>query len=122
MIKSFLSVSAVSALATAFGPLVQIAPLDGWLAAALFGAACGVGLLGLFRHGASLGGVSIVAVIVQDISGLRAGWILLAWDIALFTLAAFVLAPTAILWSALGALMLNLVIALNHRTDWYIVR
>ncbi|WP_136682066.1 YitT family protein [Falsirhodobacter xinxiangensis] len=119
-IKGFLSVSAVSALAEALPAQV---PLDGTTPAAaaiLFGIASGVGLLGLFRHGASLGGISIVAVILQDLLGIRAGWVQLGWDLCLFAVALAVLPWGLVFWSLVGAVVLNLVIAINHRRDWYL--
>jgi len=64
--------------------------------------------------------VSIVAVILQDATGIRAGWIQLGWDACLFAAALFVLDPMQVVWSLAGAVVLNLVIALNHRRDWYL--
>lgn len=87
----------------------------------LFGISAGVGLLGLFRHKGSLGGVSIVAAILQDKFGFRAGWTQLIHDLVLFSIAAFILDLQLVAWSLLGAIVLNFVIALNHRPDWYVV-
>jgi uncharacterized membrane-anchored protein YitT (DUF2179 family) len=87
----------------------------------LFGFLSGSALLALFRHGASLGGVGIVALMLQDRTGLRAGWVQLGFDAVLFALAFLVVPPEdrpAI--SFLGAVVVNLVIAINHRRDRYI--
>jgi uncharacterized membrane-anchored protein YitT (DUF2179 family) len=119
-IKSFLTVTTVSALAEAMPPYVAIAHLEPWVAAALFGVVAGVGLLGLFRHGSSLGGVSIVALIVQDRFGIRAGWVQLGYDACLFMVSLAVMPLHLVLWSLLGAAVLNFVIAMNHRRDWYL--
>lgn len=86
----------------------------------LFGVSAGVGLLGLFRHSGSLGGVSIVALILQDRYGIRAGLTQIVHDLLLFALALAVLPTANVAWSMLGALVLNGVIALNHRRDWYV--
>ena len=120
-IKSLMTVTFVSLMAEALKPLVQITAINPAAAAVLFGVSTGVGLLGLFRHSGSLGGVSIVAVILQDKFGFKAGWTQLIHDLALFTIAAFILPPERVLWSLLGAVILNFVIAFNHRRDWYIV-
>lgn len=119
-VKSFLAVTAVSWLAEALPRWITITQLHPAAAAILFGVIAGVGLLGLFRHGSSLGGVSIVAVILQDATGIRAGWIQLGWDACLFTAALFILPFDRVAWSLLGAAVLNLVIAMNHRRDWYL--
>lgn len=121
-VKSFLAVTAVSAMAEAMAPLVPVTGIHPGAAAVLFGVTTGVGLLGLFRHAASLGGVSIVALIAQDRLGIRAGWVQLGFDVALFAAAATLLPLDRVLWSALGAALLNAIIALNHRRDWYVVQ
>lgn len=118
-IKSFCTVTAVSALAEALPQWITVTDVQSWTAAILFGVAAGFGLLGLFRHKASLGGISIVAVIVQDRFGIRAGWIQLGWDLTLMAVSLAVLPWTAVAWSLAGAVVLNTVIAMNHRRDWY---
>ncbi|MGF1658588.1 MAG: YitT family protein [Rubrimonas sp.] len=117
-----------SALAVALlSSLVAVAP--GWLtleaghpliAAALGGIASGFGLLALFRHGASLGGIGVLGVWLQDRTGFRAGWTQMLVDAVVFGLALLVIEPSAVLWSLCGAVLLNLVIAVNHRRDRYI--
>ncbi|QDC09533.1 YitT family protein [Oceanicola sp. D3] len=120
-LKSLAAVTLLSLMSTALAPLLIIADVHPAAAAVLFGVAAGVGLLGLFRHSSSLGGVSIIALILQDKYGFRAGWTQLIHDILLFSVAALVLPLTAVLWSLLGAVILNFVVAFNHRRDWYVV-
>lgn len=120
-LKSLATVALVSLLAEALKPLLHVDQIHPAAAAVLFGVSAGVGLLGLFRHSGSLGGVSIVALILQDKTGFRAGWTQLIHDLILFTAAVFLLPPDRVLWSLLGALILNAVITFNHRRDWYVV-
>ncbi|MCW1932811.1 YitT family protein [Pararhodobacter zhoushanensis] len=119
--KSLGTVTLVSALAEALKPVLHIDSIHPAAAALLFGISAGVGLLGLFRHSGSLGGVSIVALIVQDRWGFRAGWTQAIHDVILFALALWLLPVDRVMWSLLGALVLNGVIAFNHRRDWYVV-
>lgn len=119
-IKGFLAVAAVSVIADAMPRVLDIAHVEPWAAALLFGVAAGFGLLGLFRHGSSLGGISIVAVIVQDRTGIRAGLVQQGYDACLFLAALFVLPWPLVLWSLVGGVVLNAVIAINHRHDWYL--
>ena len=118
--KTFVAVALMSGLSVLMPTWVQFSSLSAPVGAILFGAISGSALLALFRHGASLGGVGILALILQDKTGFRAGWTQLIFDAALFAVARFLLAPVTILWSALGALVVNLVIAINHRRDRYI--
>lgn len=90
------------------------------LGAVIFGVLAGLGLLGLFRHGGSLGGVGVVALLLQDTTGFKAGYTQLIFDLVLFSAAAFVFPVDVVLLSLLGAVVLNLVIAINHRRDRYI--
>ncbi|MFT3687471.1 YitT family protein [Paenirhodobacter sp.] len=120
-LKSLASVTFVSVLAEAMKPLVHVDSIHPGAAAVLFGVSTGVGLLGLFRHSGSLGGVSIMALILQDKYGFKAGWTQTIHDLALFAVAFWLLPVDKVLWSLLGAVILNMVIAFNHRRDWYIV-
>lgn len=120
-VKSLATVTLVSLLAEALKPLFRIAEIHPAAAAVLFGVSAGVGLLGLFRHAGSLGGVSIVALLLQDRYGIRAGVTQIVHDVTLIAVAAFILPPDRVAWSLVGALVLNLVIAFNHRRDWYVV-
>ena len=120
-VKSIATVTLVSLMAEAIKPLLQIATIHPGAAAVLFGVSAGVGLLGLFRHSGSLGGISIIALILQDRFNFRAGYTQLIHDGVLFLVAFLILPADRVLWSLLGALILNLVIAFNHRRDWYVV-
>ena len=117
--KTFAAI-AILALATDRLPAVlhldRVHPL---YAAAMGGALAGVGLLMLFRHDASLGGVSILALWLQDRFGIRAGMFQLAVDVAILVASFFVVPPATVALSVLGALALNLVLAINHRPGRY---
>ncbi|HWJ85702.1 MAG TPA: YitT family protein [Cellulomonas sp.] len=80
----------------------------------------GVGLLILFRHRASLGGFNIVALILQDRAGWRAGYVQMVLDTAVVLAAFWVVDPGTVLLSAAGAVLLNLILALNHRPGRYL--
>ncbi len=122
-IKSFIAVTLVSAMTELMSREVVFAHLDPTLGALLAGATAGMGLIVLFRHGASLGGVGVVALWAQEKLGIQAGWVQLGFDAVLFAAAFFVLPNLALVaWSLLGAVVVNLMIAVNHRKDRYIGR
>ncbi|BAO80905.1 uncharacterized conserved protein [Serpentinimonas raichei] len=89
------------------------------LAAVLAGLLAGTGILMLLRHHASLGGIGILAVYLQKRLGWRAGVVQMGFDALLLLLAFTLLPPKQVLLSLLGALALNMVIAVNHRTGRY---
>lgn len=118
-VKTFVAVALMSGLTFLLPGWLEFAHLNPVFGALLFGLCSGAGLLALFRHGASLGGVGIVALLVQDRTGFRAGWTQLGFDAALFGVALLVLDLRVVVLSALGAGVVNLVIAINHRRDRY---
>lgn len=118
--KSFAAVAILSALAMILPAHLQFGRISPLVGAVLVGCLSGVGLIALFRHGASLGGVGIVGLYVQDAIGFRAGWVQLAFDAVLFLAALALRDPVTVGWSFLGAVILNLTIAVNHRKDRYI--
>lgn len=120
VLKTFLAVALMSGLVMLFPRWVDFAHLDPLVGAILFGAISGSALLALFRHGASLGGVGIVALYLQDRTGFRAGWTQIIFDLVIFGIALTFRDTTTVAISALGALVVNLVIAVNHRRDRYI--
>ncbi|SNX68960.1 uncharacterised 5xTM membrane YitT family protein [Cereibacter ovatus] len=119
-LKTFLAVGLMSALVHLMPQWVRFDTLHPGFGAVLFGMVSGSALLSLFRHGASLGGIGILALLIQDRTGFRAGWTQLAFDAALFAVALTLLDWPLVAWSFLGALVVNLVIAINHRRDRYI--
>jgi uncharacterized membrane-anchored protein YitT (DUF2179 family) len=119
-LKSLLAVALLSGLVTLAPDYLTLSPTHPLVAAALGGIAAGFGLLALFRHGASLGGIGVLGVWLQDATGFRAGWTQMLVDACVFGLAFLVLEPQAVLISMAGAVLLNLVIAVNHRRDRYI--
>jgi len=82
----------------------------------------GVGLLILFRHGASLGGINILALILQEKLGWRAGYVQMVVDVVIVLVSLTVVSPWVVLVSAAGAVVLNLVLALNHKQGRYLGR
>ncbi|WP_185983344.1 YitT family protein [Aureimonas mangrovi] len=118
-IKTAIGITTLS-LMTAFIPeLIAFDRIDPWFGAPVAGLLMGFGLLALFRHRSSAGGVGILAVYLQDRFGWRAGLTQLLIDLLILACAFFVASPTAIFFSVLGVLVLNLFLAINHRNDRY---
>lgn len=80
----------------------------------------GVGMLMVFRHRSSLGGLNTLALILQEKVGWRAGFTQLGLDVVIIVSALSVVPVGNVLLSAAGAVVLNLVLALNHRPGRYL--
>lgn len=119
-IKTLAAVSILSVLSTFMPRWISFEHLDPIFGALLFGALVGTGLLALIRHGASLGGIGIVAIYLQDKTGFKAGYTQLLFDAVLFIAALFLREPLIVFYSFIGAFVVNIVIAVNHRRDRYI--
>ena len=119
-IKSLISVTMLSVVTELLPLALVFESMNPALAAVIFGALVGLGLLALFRHNGSLGGLGVVALLVQDSTGFKAGWVQLITDAVIFAVALLLFPATIVAYSLLGALVLNLMITFNHRRDRYI--
>ena len=118
--KTFAAIALLSLFTTLLPSQISFANINPLVGAILFGILAGTGLLALFRHGASLGGVGILALYLQDKTGFQAGWTQLIFDAFVFCIALFVIDGNAVAYSLVGAVILNVAIAINHRRDRYI--
>lgn len=119
-IRTFIAVALVSVL-TRLTPLwIDVSTLHPVYASVMGGILMGLGMLVLFRHRSGLGGMNILALYLQDKRLVRAGYFQLAMDTLILLAALFVLDYEQVALSILGAVALNLVIALNHRPGRYL--
>ena len=118
-LKSFASVFLLSTFSELLPRVLKIDNLNPFYAAIMGGLLAGAGLLMLFRHKASLGGINILVLYLQDRYGWRAGLVQLALDAAILLLSIPVISLTLVLISLLGAAVLNLTLAINHRPGRY---
>ncbi|MCG7492289.1 YitT family protein [Thalassobius sp. Cn5-15] len=118
--KTFAAIAVMSVTTELLPSYISFDTVNPVVGAVLVGMLSGMALLALFRHGASLGGVGILALYLQDKTGFRAGYTQLLFDVGVFAAAFFVIDVPLVLYSLLGAVVLNLNIAVNHRKDWYI--
>jgi len=119
-LKTIASVAMVSYFTSQVPGWIGIERIDPLFAALAGGGLMGLGILSLFRHKASVGGINILALFLQENFGIRAGYFQLGVDAVILIIAFFVLPFDRVLYSILGALVLNLIIALNHRPGRYV--
>ncbi|MDE2439784.1 MAG: YitT family protein [Betaproteobacteria bacterium] len=118
-LKTFLSVSLLALYTELLPQLVEVHSLHRSFAALMGGFLAGISLLMLIRHKASLGGLGILVVHWQNTRGWRAGKLQMAADCLILAAAAFIRDPWSVVLSIIGALALNLVIAVNHKAGRY---
>lgn len=119
-IKTFVCVALVGYFTAHIPDWLDIATIAPLYAALVGGGLIGLGILSLFRHKASVGGINILALYLQDNFNIRAGYFQLGVDAVILVAAFFVLPLDRVLYSILGALVLNLIIATNHKPGRYV--
>lgn len=118
--KTFAAVALLSVFTALQPRALHFDALHPLYAAIVGGLLMGAGFLMLFRHRASLGGVGIVALALQQHRGWRAGKIQMAIDCAIVLAAFFLVDASRIGYSLVGAVVLNLTLAVNHRPGRYV--
>ena len=119
-LRTFAAVTLVSIFSRLTSELVSFSHLDPLYAAVMGGALSGTGLLILFRHRTGLGGINVLAIYLQDRFGLRAGYFQMAVDLAILAAAFFVIPLDRLALSVLGAVVVNMTLAINHRPGRYL--
>ena len=118
-LKTFAAVALLAVFVQWVPQGITFAALSTGFAAVTGGLLMGAGMLMLFRHRASLGGFNVLVLYLQERFGWRAGHVQMAFDCAIVLAAMAVVDWTQILWSVLGAVVLNMTLAINHRPGRY---
>ncbi|WP_395007205.1 YitT family protein [Undibacterium sp.] len=119
-LKTFISVALVSAMSGLHPKMVQLSQFTPFYIALIGGSLMGVGFIVLFRHQASLGGINILTLYLQEKHGVRAGKVQMGIDLCIVFASFLWVSPMAMLASIFGAIVLNLAIMLNHRPGRYL--
>lgn len=120
-VKTFVAVALLSAFTEMLMPFVlRFDALQPLYAAVMGGFLIGAGLLMLFRHHASLGGLNVLVLWLQERRGWRAGKVQMAFDCLIVVAAFAIVEPELVLLSVVGAVALNLVVAVNHKPGRYL--
>ncbi|MCX7663067.1 MAG: YitT family protein [Tepidimonas fonticaldi] len=119
-LKTVLAVGLLAAFPEVMPRWIAIGSLNPWFAAVAGGLLIGVGFIILFRHRASLGGFNTLVLWLQERYGWRAGVVQLAIDAVILLAAVPWVGPLQLLLSVLGAALMNLTLAINHRPGRYV--
>jgi uncharacterized membrane-anchored protein YitT (DUF2179 family) len=118
-LKTFCSVALVSVFSELHVRFIHIDQLQPIYATLLGNLMMGLGFIVLFRHKASLGGINILALYLQERFGLRAGKLQMGVDVAVVLASLYLVSLPILIVSIAGAVVLNLIIAMNHRPHRY---
>lgn len=119
-LKTFAAVALLSATAEALPHLLVLQAVQPLFAALGGGLLMGAGMLMLFRHHASLGGLNVLVLWLQERRGWRAGHVQLGLDCLVLLASLPWLTGLQLALSVAGAAALNFAIALNHRPGRYL--
>ncbi|RTR18150.1 YitT family protein [Azospirillum griseum] len=119
-LRTAIAVGLVALFSRLTGGWIGVERLDPLYATVIGGGLFGTGMLMLFRHRTGLGGINILALYLQERHGVRAGYFQLAVDLVILAAAFFVLAPDQLLLSVVGAVIVNLLLAINHKPGRYL--
>lgn len=119
-VRTALAVTLLSLLSWWLPRAISLQHMDGVLAAVLGGLLCGAGMLFLFRHGASLGGLNVLVLRLHDRFGWSTGKVQMAIDALIVLAGAALTADLRRLGlSVLAVVAMNLVLVFNHRKGRY---
>lgn len=118
-LKTFAAVALLSLLAEAVPRWVVVQSVQPLFAALGGGLLMGAGLLILFRHRASLGGLNVLVLWLQETRGWRAGKVQMGLDALILLAASPWVGWGALALSVLAAVALNLALAVNHKPGRY---
>lgn len=119
-VKTFVAVGLLAALTEALPHWVVLQQVHPLFAAIGGGLLAGAGFLILFRHQASLGGLNVLVLWLQEHRGWRAGRVQMGIDLAILLAAAPWLDARRLGLSVLGAAALNFALAVNHKPGRYV--
>lgn len=118
-IKTFAAVGLLSLVVHLLPKVIGFQMLNPVFAVIMGGLLMGTGMLILFRHHASLGGLNVLVLYLQEKFGWRAGKVQMLFDCAIVLGAFAVVDWQHVVLSVAGAVVLNLSLAVNHRPGRY---
>ncbi len=118
-LKTFAAVALLAGLSEALPQWLPLGAVAPWFAALGGGLLIGTGFIILFRHRASLGGLNVLVLCMQDHFGWRAGHVQLAIDCSILLCALPWLTWPQLMLSVAAAVAMNFALAINHKPGRY---
>lgn len=119
-LKTLAAVSLLAGLSEVLPRWFQLQQVSPWFAAVGGGLLVGAGFIILFRHRASLGGLNVLVLWLQERFGWRAGYVQLAIDGVILLASWPWIDAQRLALSVLAAAAMNFSLAVNHRPGRYV--
>jgi uncharacterized membrane-anchored protein YitT (DUF2179 family) len=114
-VRTFIAITLLAVLSELMRRYLYLEIEQPLVAAALGGMLVGFGLILLFRHQASLGGINILAVYLEQRMNIHAGLTTAIADVIILSLSFFTFNPMEILYSLVAFAMLSSVVSRYHK-------
>ncbi len=118
-LKTFAAVGLLALFSELAPRVIALDRVQPAVAAVVGGLLAGVAMMILFRHGASFGGITVLAAFLQDRWGWRAGYVQMGFDVLVMVCATRYVPLPLIGIGLLGAVAVNITLAVNHRPGRY---
>ncbi len=119
-LKTFVAVGLVSILSDWIPQWIVIDSSIPLFAAIFGGSMMGAGLLMLFRHKASLGGLNILSLYLSKYHNVNAGRFQMVVDVVIIILAIYIVDIWATIYSVIAAICMNALLAINFKKGRYL--
>ena len=120
--NSLIAGALVSIFADQLHHFIQLSRITDVFSAIAGGLLIGIGMLILFRHRSSLGGFNVMCLLIQDKTGISVGKTQMVLDCSIVVASLFFVSTWIIALSVLGAIVLNITLAMNHKPTRYTVK
>ena len=118
-LKTVAAVTLLSLLSEALPKWLQVQQVAPWFAAVGGALLVGAGFIILFRHRASLGGLNVLVLWLQERFGWRAGHVQMSIDVTILLASWPWIDARRLALSVLAAAAMNFALAVNHRPGRY---
>lgn len=119
-LRSTLNVAFVSYLTNEMPKVFVLQIQNKFVATIIANVLLGVGMIVIFRHFSSLGGFNVIALLAQERLNIKAGYVQLGLDAVVLLIGLTSFSPQIVLISLVGDGILNICLAINHRSDRYV--
>lgn len=118
-LNTLASVTIVSFCTDNLHYVFELQSINRYFAAVAGGLLIGMGILIMFRHVSSLGGLGVLSKYMQDRFNVSAGKFQMAIDVCIVLVGYFLVSFDVLLLSILGSVTFNFVIAMSHKPGRY---